>query len=104
MADEAEQRLWVVKDLGNVGRDSEYSFSYSFRPRSEVDLTGLREVPFQVQLLYTRPASGGSGGGTFVRCATACVAVTENREEAEKGADVSVIGAFAAQRTAQLGK
>ena len=99
MADEAEQRYWVVKDLGNVNRDSEYSFSYGFRPRSEVDLADLSEVPFQVQLLYTRP-----DGAVLVRCATARVPVTESREEAERGADVEVIGAFTAQHAAQLAK
>jgi len=55
IADEQENRNWMVKDLGNVTAESECSFSYGFRPKSECDLSGIDEIPFQVQLLYTRP-------------------------------------------------
>eukprot|EP00727_Mastigamoeba_balamuthi_P005505 m51a1_g1574 hypothetical protein (906) ;mRNA; f:87526-90624 len=98
-ADEHEQRFWVVKDLGNVTPVSECTFSYTFRPKEEVDASGLREIPFQVQLLYTRP-----DGATLLRVATTSVPVTEDRSEAEKSVDITVVGHHAAQRAAKLAK
>lgn len=47
-ADDEQSRLWMVRDLGNVTDESNCSFSYTFRPKEEVDLTGLETVPFQV--------------------------------------------------------
>ena len=99
MDDEQEQRFWVVKDLGNVTAQSECTVSYAFRPKEEVDLSGVREIPFQVQLLYTRP-----DGSVRLRVATATIALTDDRAEAEKKADVAIIGAHAAQHAARLAK
>eukprot|EP00727_Mastigamoeba_balamuthi_P012024 m51a1_g7444 putative ras-like gtp-binding protein ypt1 (1013) ;mRNA; f:92802-96151 len=99
VADEREQRFWVVKDLGSVSRDSECTFGYGFRPKEEIDLSALHEIPFQVQLLFTRP-----DGAVHLRVATACVPVTEDRTEAERHADVGVVGAVAAQTAARLAK
>lgn len=87
--EEGENRNWVVKDLGNVTADTEVTFQYAFRPKTEYDLTGLAEIPFQVQLSYRRP-----DGMHCLRVATATVRVTADRQEAERNADVSVIGSF----------
>lgn len=99
MDDENENRNWVLKDLGNVTRGTELTFSYGFRPKDQCDLTGVSEIPFQVQLLYTRP-----NGMRCLRVATAKVAITEDRMEAERGADVEVVATHAAQRAARLAK
>lgn len=99
MADEKENRNWIVKDLGNVTAESECSFQYAFRPKSECDLTGITEIPFQVQLLYTRP-----NGMQCLRVASAAVGVTEDRQKAEEYADVEVIGAHAVNRAARYAK
>ena len=99
MADEKENRNWMVKDLGNISAESECSFGYGFRPKSECDLTGVKEIPFQVQLLYTRP-----DGMQCLRVATTTVAVTDDRQEAEANADVRVIGTHAVHKAAKFAK
>jgi len=99
MDDENDERFWLVRDLGNVTAASECSFRYAFRPRQEADLTGLTSVPFQVQLLYTRP-----DGAVYLRVASAAVALTSDRQQAEAKADVAVVGNHAAQRAAKLAK
>jgi hypothetical protein len=98
--DEADQRFWLVRDLGSVSATSEATFSYAFRPKEEAgDLSGLTSIPFQVQLLYTRP-----DGATFLRVSTDTIAVTQDRAEAERQADAQVVGAHVAQRAARLAK
>ncbi|KAH3762933.1 circularly permutated Ras protein 1 [Pelomyxa schiedti] len=99
MDDEKEQRFWVVKDLGNVTTVSECTFSYAFRTKEEFDMTGLTDIPFQVQLLFTRP-----DGAIHLRVSTATIQVTENRDEAEAAANAKVIGAHAARAAARLAK
>jgi len=99
VADEKENRNWIVKDLGNVTSESECSFSYAFRPKNECDLTGINEIPFQVQLIYTRP-----DGTKCLRVATATVPVTDDRKTAEENADVTVIASHVAQKATKLAK
>jgi len=99
MDDEKENRNWVVKDLGNVTAESECTFSYAFRPKSECDLTGVKQIPFQVQLLYTRP-----NGMQCLRVATTCIQLTDNQDEAELNADVNVVMTHAATRAAKMAK
>ncbi|KAH3766543.1 circularly permutated Ras protein 1 [Pelomyxa schiedti] len=57
------------------------------------------EVPFQVQLLYTKP-----NGAIFLRVTTEKVAVTESRQEAEHQADATVIGDHFRHHAAKLAK
>lgn len=99
MADENEQRNWIVKDLGNVTASSTCTFNYGFRSKDEVDLTDVKEVPFQVQLLFTRP-----DGMKCVRVATTTISVTDDRSQAEGKANVSVLTTAAVQRAAKLAK
>jgi hypothetical protein len=89
----------LVKDLGNITAESECTFSYSFRPKSQVDLADVTQVPFQVQLVLTK-----LNGMRCVRVATASIKVTEDRTEAEQQADLNVIGTYAAQRAAKYAK
>ena len=47
----------LFRDIGNVTEETKFSFEYSTRPPSEVPaglLDGLTELPFQVQIRYTR--------------------------------------------------
>lgn len=99
MDDENENRNWVVKDLGNVRADTEITVAYSFRSKEEYDLTNIEQIPFQLQLMYTKP-----NGVQYLRTATTMLNVTNNRSEAEQNADVTVIGTYAAQRAAKFAK
>jgi len=38
------------KDLGTVTRDAEVAFKYAFRPSSEIDVSDMPSVPFQLQV------------------------------------------------------
>eukprot|EP01105_Mastigella_eilhardi_P012394 TRINITY_DN2840_c0_g1_i1.p1 TRINITY_DN2840_c0_g1~~TRINITY_DN2840_c0_g1_i1.p1 ORF type:complete len:173 (-),score=40.96 TRINITY_DN2840_c0_g1_i1:45-563(-) len=69
------------------------------RPKDEVDISGLTEIPFQVQLLYTKP-----DGATLLRVCAATVTATSNREQAERTADAHVVGGHWAQHAARLAK
>jgi len=99
MEDEEENRNWMVKDLGNVTPDTECSFRYAFRPKSECDLTDIKEIPFQVQLLHTRP-----NGMQCIRVATTSISVTDDRKIAEQKANVKLIGVNAVVRAAKYAK
>jgi len=98
-ADDEHDRNWLIRDLGNVSDESSCSFSYVFRSKREIDLSELKEVPFQVQLLYTR-----KDGMQCLRVTTAYVSVTESREEAEALANANVISVAASNRAAKLAK
>jgi len=99
MDDENENRNWIVKDLGNVRADTELSFQYGFRSKEECDLSDVNSIPFQVQLMYTKP-----NGAQCLRVAGATIAVTDDRGQAEKNANLEVIGTHAAQKAAQFAK
>jgi len=92
-------RNYLVKDLGNITADSECTFSYGFRPKSQIDVSDLTEVPFQVQLVFSR-----LNGMKCVRIATASIQVTEDRALAERQASLRVIGTHAAQKAAKFAR
>eukprot|EP01097_Dermamoeba_algensis_P003302 TRINITY_DN2325_c0_g1_i1.p1 TRINITY_DN2325_c0_g1~~TRINITY_DN2325_c0_g1_i1.p1 ORF type:complete len:514 (+),score=183.65 TRINITY_DN2325_c0_g1_i1:147-1544(+) len=97
--DDEEDRNWIVKDLANVTVDTQCTFAYAFRSKNEIDLSHLTEIPFQVQVVYTK-----LNGVKCLRVVTDRVKVTDKREEAEKNANIKVIGTFAAQRSAKYAK
>jgi len=72
------ERNHLVKDLGNVTSQSECTFSYGFRPKSVVDLSDINEIPFQLQLQYTK-----LNGMKCLRVVTQCIEVTEDRAVAD---------------------
>lgn len=88
-----------MKDLGNITADSELPISYAFRSRPERDFTQYKHVPFQVQLLYTRP-----DGTCLLRVATAELAVTNDSKVAQKERTGGLLAAHAARKTAELAK
>ena len=99
MDDENENRNWIVKDLGNVRADTELSFQYAFRSKEECDLSSIHQIPFQVQLMYTKP-----NGAQCLRVANASISVTDDRSKAEKNANLEVIGTHAAQKAAHFAR
>jgi len=99
MDDEKENRNWIVRDMGNVNSDTELTVSYGFRPKEQYDLTNINSVPFQIQLMYSKP-----NGTRVLRISTVMLNLTDNRQQAEKLADVTVIGTHAALRAAKLAK
>jgi small GTP-binding protein len=99
MDDEAENRNWLVKDLGTVTRDAQCTFRYAFRPVDQIDLSGVSSVPFQLQLLYTR-----RDGSVRMRLATARLDTTTSRDEAERDANVAVVATVVAQQAAKLAR
>lgn len=99
MENECQNRNFIIKDLGNVTSDSELPLSYGFRSRPGRDFTKYESVPFQVQLLYTRP-----DGTRLLRVATAQLAVTNDRQVAHTKRTGGLLAAHAVRRTAQLAK
>jgi len=99
MVDDEDDRHHLVKDIGNVTADTECTFSYGFQPKSVYDLTGVDEIPFQVQLVYQK-----LNGMKCLRVVTTKINVTDDRTVAEKNADIKVIGTYAAQRAGKYAK
>jgi hypothetical protein len=88
----------LFKDIGNVTEESQFSFEYSTRPSHECApglLTGLTELPFQVQIRYTR-----LNGMQCVRVISRSQAVTEDRYAAEREMQTRVVAGHAAQQAA----
>jgi hypothetical protein len=95
------------RDLGNVTADTEFTFEYYVRPKVEVtalglDLEKIEKLTFQTQIHYTR-----MDGNMYMRVITATQEMTDDKEDAEKGVDLEVIGINAAQsasKAVKLGK
>ena len=78
----------------------QFSFEYAPRPLSELPpgtLDGLSELPFQVQIRFTR-----RDGVKCVRCITNVQAVTDDRSVAEQNIEAPVLAQHAAQRVAVI--
>lgn len=89
----------LVRDVGNVTDDTQFSFEYSTRPPSEVPagvLDGMSELPFQVQIRYTR-----LNGMQCVRVISRAQEITEDRIEAERALSATVVATHAAQQSAE---
>ena len=97
--DELESRNWLVRDLGTVHAGDECTFSYGFRPRSQVDIGNASHLPFQVQILFKR-----ADGTEILRVSTARIELTLDRDEAERNADIKVVATHAAQSAAAKAK
>jgi len=99
MDDEEDNRNWVVRDLGNVRADTELTVSYGFRPKEYYDMSDVDQIPFQLQLMYSKP-----NGERCLRICTSVLSTTNDRLQAEQHADVKVIGTHAALRAAKYAK
>jgi len=94
-----ENTFKAARNIGNVTAETDISFEYGIKA-SATDL-GLTEVPFQVQIRFTR-----LNGMKCVRVISRKQAVTQKRAEAEKEADIEVLALGAMQtaaKTAQKG-
>eukprot|EP00727_Mastigamoeba_balamuthi_P012412 m51a1_g7794 hypothetical protein (653) ;mRNA; r:30027-32276 len=87
-----------VRDVGNATTASEVTFQFGVRRDVVAAAPALAEVPFQVQVRYRRVGDGAA----CLRVTTRMQPLTTRREEAERRADVAVLGTRAAQRAAQL--
>lgn len=54
-----EDKTLMVRELGNVTEDNEFTFEYTLKPLKELlamddlDLTEIKNLPFQMQISYT---------------------------------------------------
>jgi len=90
-----ENTFKAVRNTGNVTADTEISFEYGIR--TSANNLGLNELPFQVQIRFSR-----INGMKCVRVITRKQAVTQKREEAEKEADIDVLALGAMQHAAKI--
>jgi imidazolonepropionase-like amidohydrolase len=91
-----------VVDVGNVFENTEIFFEYKQKSpeellRAGINLDGIKQLPFQVQIHYTR-----LDRSKCIRVITQQRPVTTDRAMAEEHLDLGVVAANAAQRTAQL--
>lgn len=83
------------REIGNVTTSSSVSLEFNVRP--DYDTSQLTEMPFQVQVRYTR-----LDGAVCLRVLTEAVPVTGSRAVAEEAANVGVLGINAVQQSAKL--
>jgi len=93
-----EDRTLMVRELGNVTQENDFTFEYALRPllelveMDEFDLTKITHVPFQAQISYT-----GLDGGKYLRVITQLKEVSNNRAELEQKANYNIISSNAVQ-------
>jgi len=88
--------------VGNATHDTELTFEYSTKPftiRRRMGLEKEKELPFQVQIKYTR-----LDGMRCIRVITETRPVTSDRQVAEQHIHAPVISAHVAQQCARLAK
>jgi hypothetical protein len=98
-AQDEKDRNWMVRDLGNVTPETSCSFTFVFRPEDEFSIKELKEVPIQVQMLFTN-----AEGMVVLRVTTAKVVLTDDEKEAAAGADLHLIATHAQNRAAKFAK
>eukprot|EP00457_Paulinella_chromatophora_P000350 gb/GEZN01000350.1/.p1 GENE.gb/GEZN01000350.1/~~gb/GEZN01000350.1/.p1 ORF type:complete len:700 (-),score=146.51 gb/GEZN01000350.1/:2574-4673(-) len=88
----------LTKDVGNVFGDTELFYEYQFRPEFlEKRTKGLKTIPFQVQIKYTR-----LDGSKCIRVLSQTREVTTDETEAVLDMDHALLAANAMQRSAAL--
>jgi hypothetical protein len=94
---ESQEVQRLTKDVGNVFAESEVFFEYSVHPEVRKRAEGLKTIPFQVQISYTR-----LDGSKCIRVITQTREVTFDQEEAAKDMNHAVLAANCMQRSAKL--
>eukprot|EP01102_Stenamoeba_stenopodia_P018668 TRINITY_DN6891_c0_g1_i2.p1 TRINITY_DN6891_c0_g1~~TRINITY_DN6891_c0_g1_i2.p1 ORF type:complete len:715 (+),score=225.83 TRINITY_DN6891_c0_g1_i2:79-2223(+) len=84
----------LVRDIGNIVSDTEFTFEYSV---NKSEASGITALPFQVQIEYQRP-----NGAKLMRLITQVQQTTSIRTQAEEEANVAVLATHVAQKSAQL--
>eukprot|EP00457_Paulinella_chromatophora_P001328 gb/GEZN01001330.1/.p1 GENE.gb/GEZN01001330.1/~~gb/GEZN01001330.1/.p1 ORF type:complete len:829 (+),score=178.97 gb/GEZN01001330.1/:185-2671(+) len=87
----------LTKAVGNVFAETELFFEYSVRPDAIKKAKGLKTIPFQVQIRYTR-----LDGSKCIRVLSQTREVTSSKDEVMKNMDHAVMAANAMQRSAAL--
>jgi len=91
------QMYRVVRDVGNVTKETELTYEYGVREGGELaENVGL---PFQVQITYTK-----LDGAKYIRVISKKFQTTTDRNKAELAANVEVLSTHSAQVGAQLAK
>lgn len=92
----------LFKDIGNITLKSSFSFEYAKKSQdelhlSEVDITDLKEIPFQIVIDYKN-----SDGSHCLRVITQVLRTTDNLKEAEQYANYDALAANYQIRGARL--
>jgi hypothetical protein len=90
----------LVREVGNVTRDSEVYLEYGLRSRAELaKYADLKALPFQAQIRFTTLA-----GMTALRVLTQAQSVTLDRAVAEQNVKIELLSAQVASKSAQLAR
>ncbi|XP_013399852.1 circularly permutated Ras protein 1-like [Lingula anatina] len=92
--EDKDENMWV-QDIGNVTKAMD--LTYSFKARDDNKPLNMDQLPFQVQIKYTKP-----DGTKCLRVMRKMHKVTSKREEMEKNVNVAVRGVAAVQRSAAM--
>jgi Mg-chelatase subunit ChlD len=92
----------LFKDIGNITLKSTFSFEYAKKSQeelhlSEVDISDLKQIPFQILIDYKNP-----DGSHCLRVVTQVLKATDNLQEAERHANYDAIAANYQIRCARL--
>ncbi len=99
----SQNKTILTKDVGNATKETVITFEYSVKPPKElmampdVDLEKLKTVPLQSQITYK-----DTEGRKCMRVLTQAQEVTNEKEEAIKGANKEVLGEHIAAKSAEL--
>lgn len=95
----------LVRELGNVTEDSEFTFEYTLKPIQELvgmddlDLTKITHFPFQAQIAYA-----GLDGAKYLRVITNKQEISKNREESESVANHEIMMQNAIQQHSKMAR
>lgn len=87
-----EDKTILVRELGNVTQDNEFTFEYTLKTIAELiemedlDLTEIKALPFQAQINYT-----GMDGNKYLRVISQQKVVSNDRKELESKANYNII-------------
>jgi len=101
----SEDRSVLVKELGNVTEDTEFTFEYRLKSLKElikmddVDLLKIQNFPFQAQITYF-----SLDGSKHVRIITKAQSVSNDRDQLEKHANFGILSTNAIQQSSKLAK
>eukprot|EP00162_Nutomonas_longa_P014486 comp21991_c0_seq1/m.50420 comp21991_c0_seq1/g.50420 ORF comp21991_c0_seq1/g.50420 comp21991_c0_seq1/m.50420 type:complete len:693 (-) comp21991_c0_seq1:99-2177(-) len=85
----------IRKTLGPVTNSTTLSFEYEVTPG--YDFKGLKQIPFQVQIHYTK-----KDGSVCTKVTTQALEITDQRDVAERAANTDVLAVNAAQQSALM--
>jgi len=80
-----------------VTKETEFTFEFGLRDDSDFDFTTLKQLPFQMQIVYNI-----EDGSKMLKVLTNLKNVTDNKQEAEKSADRAILATHLIQEKARL--